>query len=108
MNFDDLDLANIDAINAYLDDPVTQAVEDDAARAFRRMSASDKQRLIGSSLKTWDEMAGEAAQALERLDPDDPARASLQRLLDLLNSNGDAAMTRLRELRDETARGDSG
>jgi hypothetical protein len=46
--------------------------------------------------------------SLERLDQDDPSRASLQRLLDLLNSDGDAAMARLRELRDETAPGDSG
>ncbi|MBF6232434.1 hypothetical protein [Nocardia farcinica] len=95
---EDLDLSDMDVMDAYLNHPTTEKLVDDLGRQFRRMPSADQQRELSEQLSQWEEKRSEVADALLRFEPDTPQRLGLQRLLDGLDGYIEAAKLRMLEL----------
>ena len=101
MVFEDLDIANLDVVNAYLDHPVTNALIEDEGRAFRRTPSAEQRSVIERELTKGQLRRVDVVEALQAPGLTDEQRAALQQLLEVVDRIIDAARLRLLELDDE-------
>ncbi|TDO16931.1 hypothetical protein EV580_0095 [Mycobacterium sp. BK086] len=98
---EDLDVDNLDQVQAWLDHPNTNAIVEDFGRQFRQLPAEQQRPEITRSIRENEKRRAEVTEMIRRHGPDDPIRASLQEVLDAVNRSIDSGKLRLLELDDE-------
>lgn len=97
---DDLDVNNLDQVDAWLDHPVTNALVEDLGRAFRQLPAIQQRTEINERLRHYETWRDECTAWMNH-EPDSLKRAALQEVLDAINHGINGAKLRLLELDDE-------
>lgn len=98
MRFEDLDLSNLEAVDAYLDHPVTQALHEDLGRLSRQEPASVQRAEIERELVQCQAYRMEVAEAIIELDDsEDDKRTALLKLQDGLDGFIEGCQRRLSE-----------
>lgn len=98
---EDLDVNNLDQVQAWLDDPVTNAIVNDLGRQFRQLPAEQQRPELTESIRENTKRRTEIIEAIARHDPDEPIRWALQEVLDAVNRSIEGATLRLLELDEE-------
>ena len=97
---EDLDVNNLDQVQAWLNDPVSNALVEDLGRQFRQLPAAQQRPEVIESLKMSRKTRDLIAKCLDG-DVGEPELSALQDLLRRAEAHMDAAKLRLLELDDE-------
>lgn len=100
MVVEDLDFSDPDVVRAYLYHPTTQALAEDSGRQFRELPAAQQRATLDEALQARRVDHRQVTAQLAGLEPDDPARAGLQKILGGLETIIEAMTLRLHELDD--------
>jgi hypothetical protein len=97
MLFEELDLTDPDAIDDYLNHPVTQALDEAAAREFRRQPAEVQIAEIREQLSNYRLMLLDLETSIEEArDPD--ARQGLEQLRGAIEGHVEGSLARIEQL----------